>query len=345
VPAEMIWIVALTLLASVVLTDIVRRYALAHSILDVPNQRSSHSAPVPRGGGLSVVVLAGLGCLALALFGRVSTRLVVALLAGGGAVAAVGFVDDRRPLPARFRLATHVAAAALAVAALGAVTVLPIAGLLVPLGWAGVLLTLLGIVWTLNLFNFMDGIDGIAASEAVFVAGAGTVLSLLHPDPDGIAAAGAVFCAAVAGFLAWNWPPARIFMGDVGSGFLGFFIAALALADVRNRPADLWVWLILGGVFFVDATMTLVRRLLRGERIHEAHRSHAYQRLARRWGSHRRVTLIVVFINLVWLLPWAVLASLHPNSAPVILVTSLTPLAVLVFLAGAGTPDGLLRRV
>ncbi len=128
-------------------------------------------------------------------------------------------------------------------------------------------------------------------------------------------------------------------MGDVGSGFLGFFIAALALADAQDRPADLWVWLILGGAFFVDATVTLVRRFMRGERIHEAHRSHAYQRLSRRWGSHRRVTLTVVFINLLWLLPWAVLAALRPELARLCVVTALTPLVVLVIRAGAGQPD------
>ncbi len=337
--AEVAWVAAVALLASVVLTGLVRRFSLAHSILDIPNQRSSHSTATPRGGGLAVVVSASLGCLGLAAFGLISSRLLIALLVGGSAVAAVGFVDDRRAVPAGVRLLIHIGAASFAVAWLGGLPVLRIGSHLVPLGWAGAALAVLSIVWTLNLFNFMDGIDGIAASEAVFVAGAGALLTLLHPDPAGGAGAAAVFCAAAAGFLVWNWPPAKIFMGDVGSGYLGFFLAVTALAEARNRPADLWVWLILGGVFFVDATVTLVRRFIRGEQVHEAHRSHAYQRLARRWGSHRPVTLAAVFTNLVWLLPWGLLAARYPDFATAILATAFAPLVVLVIWAGAGKPD------
>ena len=137
----------------------------------------------------------------------------------------------------------------------------------------------------LNLFNFMDGIDGLAASEALFVIRAGAWLSAAG---GGVTAASGVLAGACAGFLLWNWPPARIFLGDAGSGYLGYVTAVLALASARGNSDAIWVWLILGGVFFVDATVTLVRRVLRGEHVHEAHRTHSYQWLARRWAVTAR---------------------------------------------------------
>jgi Fuc2NAc and GlcNAc transferase len=329
---------AVTLLVSVALTGVVRKLSLSHGVLDVPNQRSSHTVPTPRGGGLSVVLSATVACIALALLGVVPIDLLIALVGGGALVAAVGFIDDRRPVRAGIRLAVHVGAAVWAVAWLGGMPVLRVGDHLFQLGWAGPVLAVLGIVWTLNLFNFMDGIDGIAGSEAVFVAGAASLLSLLHAGPAVPAVAG-IFCAATAGFLYWNWPPAKIFLGDVGSGYLGFFIAVNALAATRDCASDLWTWLILGGVFFVDATMTLVRRAIRGERVYEGHRSHVYQRLARKWRSHRRVTLAVVLVNILWLLPCALLATLYPAFSLTILLVAFAPLVALAVLAGAGKPD------
>jgi Fuc2NAc and GlcNAc transferase len=184
----------------------------------------------------------------------------------------------------------------------------------------------------------MDGIDGIAASEAAFVSGAAAFLGLSAMQA-GVAPAAAVFCAAACGFLLWNWPPARIFMGDVGSGYLGFVISVLALAATRNDPVAVWVWLILGGVFFVDATVTLGRRTARGDRVYEAHRSHAYQWLARRWGKHLPVTLAVLTVNVLWLLPAAWFASRHPGIAAWVVLAAYLPLAVLVVAAGAGKAE------
>jgi hypothetical protein len=125
-------------------------------------------------------------------------------------------------------------------------------------------------------------------------------------------------------------------MGDVGSGYLGYVIAVLALASTRDNPIALWVWLILGGVFFVDATVTLVRRVIRGEPIHQAHRSHAYQWLARRWESHRWVTVAIMMLNFIWLLPCAFLVTLHPDHAVAIVVVALVPLVALAIAAGSG---------
>lgn len=137
--------------------------------------------------------------------------------------------------------------------------------------------------------------------------------------------------------MVWNWPPAKIFLGDVGSGYLGFIIGAVILQSVIERPAMLYVWLILSATFIVDATVTLFCRLIRGERIQEAHRSHAYQRLARRWDSHLKVTGSVWLINVGWLFPCALYCATHPGRCRETLAIALLPLVVLVLIVGART--------
>jgi Fuc2NAc and GlcNAc transferase len=239
-------------------------------------------------------------------------------------------------LSARVRLTVHLLAAVWALACMGGLPPLQFGNQVVDLGWVGYLVGALGIGWTLNLFNFMDGIDGIAASEGAFVAWGGALLAQMTQASPVVPAMGLAFGAVCCGFLLWNWPPAKIFMGDVGSGYMGYVIVVLALANARENPAALLVWLILGGVFFCDASVTLVRRLARGERVSEAHRTHAYQWLSRRWGSHRSVTEAVAIVNLAWLLPCAWLATVHPDRAAWMVIIALTPVVLLAFIAGAG---------
>jgi Fuc2NAc and GlcNAc transferase len=330
-------LIAVSALAtSALLTKLVRRVAAGSGVLDIPNPRSSHAMPTPRGGGAAIVLVTTVGLLVLALRGTIRANLACALAAGGLVVALVGFVDDRRSLSPAARLTVHFVAAVWALAWLGGLPPVRVGTHLMSLGWFGNLLGAFGIVWVLNLFNFMDGIDGIAASEAIFVALSGALLSGLFADSAGVGSAALLFAAACGGFLLWNWPPGSIFLGDVGSGYLGYVIAVLALSASRDNPVALWIWLILGGAFFVDATITLLRRLLRGERVYQAHRSHAYQWLARRWGSHRKVTLAVLAVNIVWLLPWAVLATRFPRYAGLSVIAALAPLALLAAVLGAG---------
>jgi Fuc2NAc and GlcNAc transferase len=167
----------------------------------------------------------------------------------------------------------------------------------VHLGPAGGALAALGIVWLTNLYNFMDGIDGIAAAEAVVVGMGGALLVAGRSPP--LALVSVVVAAAAAGFLVWNWPPARLFMGDVGSGFLGFVFGGLALGSERAHALPAVLWLVLLGPFFLDATVTLVRRVARGERWYAAHRSHAYQRAVQGGWSHGRVAASVAGLSLV----------------------------------------------
>lgn len=328
-------------LVSAIATGVVRRLALQYGVIDIPNERSSHHTPTPRGGGISIVLISLLGLAALTGLGVVSKDLFLAIAGGGIGVATVGYLDDRRPLSVRARFAVHLGAAIWALFWLEGVPAVRIGEHFVTLGWPGYVLGVLSIVWVLNLFNFMDGIDGLAAAEGVFVAVAGAWLAIAAGTSASVPAAAVTFGAACCGFAVWNWPPARIFMGDVGSGYVGYVIAVLALGMARENPVGLLVWLILGGVFFVDATVTLIRRLVRGEQVQAAHRSHAYQWLARRWGAHRPVTLAAVAINVLWLLPCAWLALRYPQSAWVILLVALTPLAVLMLIAGAGRKESL----
>jgi Fuc2NAc and GlcNAc transferase len=266
-------------------------------------------------------------------------NLLVALSGGGLAIAVVGLLDDRFHLSARIRIAVHVIAAIWAIAWLGGLAPIKVGDSMISFGWGGYVVGVLCIVWALNLFNFMDGIDGIAGSEATFVSSGGALLLLWAGSNDKVIVSALVLGSTSFGFLLLNWPPAKIFMGDVGSGYLGYVIAVLAIASARENPAALFVWLTLGGVFFVDATVTLLRRLIRGERVYEAHRSHAYQWLARRWKSHLRVTISVMLINVFWLLPMAWCCLSFPANAWWITIVALTPVTILAFIAGAGRPE------
>jgi Fuc2NAc and GlcNAc transferase len=212
-------------------------------------------------------------------------------------VALVGFIDDVRSLSPGLRLATHFAAAAWTLTFLNGFPSISVGDLTLPLGPAGVILAGFGLVWATNLFNFMDGIDGIAGVETLSVAGVGGLL-LLRTGNLGLGLLALVLAGSALGFLRWNWPPAQIFLGDVGSGFIGFMLAALAIASENSNAVPVLVWAILFAAFIVDATITLVRRF-RGRLWREAHKTHAYQRAVQAGGKHASVTSAIVAVNLL----------------------------------------------
>jgi Fuc2NAc and GlcNAc transferase len=326
-----------SLLLAALATGWARRMALAHAVLDLPNERSSHSVATPRGGGIAIVFVVTAAAVALGAAGLLPLPLCYAVL-GGLVVAAAGFADDRRPLRPAVRLAAHFAAALWAVYWLGGLPALQIGAHAVQLQGVGYCIAVLTVVWTLNLFNFMDGIDGIAATEAIFIAAAGAIIGIGgSASPAGTL--GIVLAAACAGFLLWNWPPAKIFLGDVGSGYIGYVLSVLALSSGHQNPVNAWVWLLLGGAFFADATVTLTRRTLRHERVHVAHRTHAYQHLALRWRSHFAVTASLALVNLLVLLPCALLARRFPAYAATITLATLVALGLAVWLLGAGQDE------
>lgn len=305
-----IWLVfSAVLSASLLLTWVLRRYALSRSLMDIPNGRSSHSVPTPRGGGVAIVLTYLVTLVLVAFAGWVSWSAALPLSGAGALIAVVGFLDDHGHIAARWRLLAHFGAALWALLWMGGLPTISLVGVEVDLGWLGHVLAALYLVWMLNLYNFMDGIDGIASIEAV-CACAGACLVYWLTGHENLMIAPMLLAVAVLGFLYWNFPPARIFMGDAGSGFLGVVIGILSLQAAWAAPEMLWVWLILLGVFIVDATFTLGRRLLRGDKVYEAHRSHAYQYASRLAGRHLPVTLTVMAINLLWLLPIALFVGL-----------------------------------
>lgn len=285
------------MLLSYIATAVVLRYALARGMLDVPNQRSSHSVSTPRGGGLAIALVVLLGAATGWSAGLVPRGVAAALLLGGGLIAAAGWLDDRYSLPARTRMLVHIAAAAWAVFALHDSSAPPIQSVQHTSGDA---LAVVATVWLTNAYNFMDGIDGLAGSEGTLVGVVGGALLVARGSPA-LALVAFLVAGATAGFLVWNWPPARIFMGDVGSGFLGFTFAALAIAAGRSGALPAQVWALLLGVFLFDATVTLLRRVARGETWYAAHRSHAYQRLTRAGWRHVGVVgaaaLVTLFLS------------------------------------------------
>ncbi|WP_440222574.1 MraY family glycosyltransferase [Dokdonella sp. MW10] len=275
-------------------------YARRRNLLDQPGQRRSHTMPTPRGGGIGIVA----GVLVASLLVLVASHGVdvPALLAISVAtllVAAVGWIDDHRGLGARPRLLAHLAAAIVLLVAT------PLAGLVVAgsaLWIALSVMLVVAIAWSVNLHNFMDGIDGLLATQALFVF---TVLAALCAMAGRVVEAERIglFAAATLGFLPFNFPRARIFMGDVGSGVLGLLVAVAIGWQMLAPPVAVASGLVACSVFVVDATATLLWRMVNGRRWYSAHREHLYQWLVRGGRSHRRVTGMYMAWNLVVVVP------------------------------------------
>jgi Fuc2NAc and GlcNAc transferase len=308
-------------------------FAMEQRLLDIPNARSSHKQATPRGGGISFVLVVLGATTALFVVHRIPAAYAVALLSGT-AVAFVGFLDDRHGMPILPRLFVHLSTSAIAILCFlgipaGALTLRSLAL------WMGIALAVVSFTWLINLFNFMDGIDGLAGSESASIAAVCCGITAVHGGFHVISMLFAVLTVAVIGFLIWNWSPAQIFMGDAGSCFLGYTLGALSLMAVASHSISPWSPVILAGVFVIDATTTLLRRLMRGEKWYKPHRLHAFQQAAKIFG-HRRITFSVITINLLWLTPWAFLAERHPELGPFFLFAAWVPVMALVYLFHAG---------
>jgi Fuc2NAc and GlcNAc transferase len=314
------------LLSTAVLVYGYRWLALSRHWFDVPNARSSHRELVPRGAGIVFVFTIVMGLMAI--YGLERERAFVASLLIGVGVAAVGLWDDLRGLSARIRFVIY--------------GVLCLASILCvlqrdPIGLTQVLTILsaaIALLWCLNLYNFMDGINGLATLEGVFLMSAALLLTASSSGVEHELYI--VILAALAGFLFWNFPRAFVFMGDAGSSFLGFLVGVIALWSIHAGTMTLWQWLILGGGFIVDATYTLSIRVITGQRWHEAHRSHAYQRLADLCNSHVWAVFWLMAINIIWLLPVAALSIRYGRQPFLWLVYAYTPLVLGCYYLKAG---------
>lgn len=325
----------LLFLASALITAGIRLVLVRRGLLDFPNSRSSHLIPVPRGGGVGIVVVFLSSVVWIHSRHLIPVRLAWALIGGGLAIAIAGFLDDHFKLSPWPRLAVHTLAAGWALWCLGGTQPLQPDSSDLIWTWMARAVDVAALVWLTNLFNFMDGIDGLAGTEAVLVSVFGAVLMIQEGLP-GYSQLSWTLAAASLGFLVWNWPPAKIFMGDAGSGFLGFTLGTLALFSSRSKPQLLWPWLILLAAFLVDATVTLLRRMISRARWYDAHRSHAYQHAAQTCTSHAKVTLAVAAINVGWLLPLAWAAYRCPQAAPAFAAVAFVPLVLIAIRFEAG---------
>jgi glycosyltransferase WbpL len=280
------------------ITDFIRRFSIKNKLFDIPNDRSSHDFPKPKGGGISIVFIL-LGTIAtLSYFKMIDSGISMSMLTGLSIVAVTGLVDDYKNLPISIRVISYVAASVLSLYLIGGVSYLSFSNTSFNLGHFGFFLGVLFVVWLTNLYNFMDGADGFAAIQTLCVAlFCGSLLYL----SDNISFAIILLClvSSTTGFLYWNWAPAKIFMGDVGSCTIGFLFGLLSIYTEKTGIISISVWLILLAPFIGDATFTLFRRIINKEKWYKAHNSHAYQKLYQLGMTHRELAMGLLAINII----------------------------------------------
>ncbi len=277
-------------LLSLITTYYIRKIAIKKSLFAHVTDRSSHTIPTPHGGGIAIAFTWFIGISYLFYIDDINTSLYFSLLVGV-IISIVSYLDDLYELSAKIRLATQALVALLGLYFLGGLEEIDLFLFSIENQLLTNLFAFFMIIWFINLYNFLDGIDGYAGSEAVFLGLAGF---LLFGGSHFL-----VLAIAVLGFLVWNWHKAKIFMGDVGSTLLGYNVAIFTIYYSNIESSNLWVWIILFGLFWFDATLTLIRRYKNGEKLSQAHKKHAYQRLTQSGWAHDRVVLFSILLNIV----------------------------------------------
>ena len=299
-----------------------RRIAISRDIVANPNFRNLHASPLPVGGGIVFSFVFVFSLFFIFWLNQISDDLFWVLAVGGGSTALFGFLDDLKDIRASSKLVAQFFLSGWLLFWLGG-------GPLLSIDWIPVLVaipvTALFLVWMVNAYNFMDGIDGMAVSSAVFVSGVITLVLLLTNGDSEFFSVFVLFLASISTFLFFNWPPASIFMGDSGSAFLGYIFGSLILFTVKSGDISIWTWLIVFGYFFADTTVTQLMRIILVKKWYLPHRSHAYQNLARITGSHLKVTGGVVLYNVVWILPLTIWSVMKPEMALFAVALAIAP--------------------
>ena len=306
-------------LLSFTLTYFIKEYAIKKSLVAHVNERSSHTTPTPHGGGVAIAVTWFTGLIYLYLTGQIESNLFYALLVGI-IISIVSFFDDIYELSPKLRLLIQSLVAFFGLYLVGGLEnitfgLFDISNIFITSVFAFLL-----IIWFINLTNFIDGINGYVGSEFVFLGLAGLILFG--------APVFAILIVSVLGFLLWNYNKAKIFMGDVGSTLLGYTIAIFTIYYANKDAANLWIWITLFGVFWFDATYTLIRRKLNGEQLSQAHKKHAYQRLTQAGWSHMKVTNYAIMLNLIIF----IFVYFIPNIAISFLLTMVLLLGIMQFI-------------
>jgi UDP-N-acetylmuramyl pentapeptide phosphotransferase/UDP-N-acetylglucosamine-1-phosphate transferase len=283
----LILICALGLL-SFFLTFVIKQFALRNKLFDIPNERSLHDSPTPKGGGLAIIVPWYIGITILYFCGIIERSLYFALLSGI-MLGVVSLIDDIRGLKPLIRLVVHFLTAILAFYFLKGLR--PLVSFEININYNYIIypIAIIGMVWFINLFNFMDGVDGFASVEVITIC---SVLFVMSWNFVNI-----LLISCITGFLYWNWPKAKIFMGDVGSTQLGFILVVLGIYFHNVFEFSILNWIMLTSPFWFDATLTLFRRWRNGENLSEAHRKHVYQRMVQAESSHEQINIYLILIN------------------------------------------------
>lgn len=327
---------SLSFVLTVVLTIYYRRLALKWNILDIPNDRSSHVIPIPRGAGISFFLAFNAVITLLYWQKEISLTYIYPVVFGGPVVMILGYWDDLKSISAKIRLLVHFSLAVYIFLLISSgfsktVTI----SFLPNWPWLTAIFCILFIAWFINLYNFMDGCDGLATSIGMVGAGLIAILSYMAGNYN-LAILYVVLAYALAGFLIFNWNPAKVFMGDSGAYYLGYIFGALALVSKMYYDNSLYVHLIIFGLFIVDATWTLFRRALRREKLLQGHKLHGFQKLmAKGWG-HARVTALYVLITVLWLFPMAMFSTKVPEYSFLFLVGAYVPIFGFILYIKAG---------
>ena len=313
------------LIFSVAASAVYLQLGLKYGPYAKPNFRSLHMRVTPRGGGIAIAVSALVGCLYLYAKGDLSLAELMIYVPGGAIVAAAGAVDDRLDVPARYRLPFQVLAAGWVCFWLNGLPPVDLGFATVSLGLLGHLGLLVACVWFYNLYNFIDGIDGMASSATIFICSVmGIILWLAQQHV--LAVILGLLAVSNAGFLPFNWSPARMFMGDAGSSFISYVLSAVVVQSLWTDASLMWAWLVVCAYYICDTTLTTIVRAWKVPNWYRPHRSHAYQNLARIWDNHRKVVLLVLAINVIWLTPLLLLVLKNRLYAATVTAVAYTPL-------------------
>jgi Fuc2NAc and GlcNAc transferase len=324
-------IVIIFFVASTVILLIYKKIAIYYNILATKNHRTLHSFPAPKGGGIVFSLLSILAIFLIWWNWQLKEGLILALALGGFIATLFGLVDDIKNIRARIKLFIQFLLACWVVYCLYFSELLSLEMMTI---YMTIPIILFLMVWMMNAYNFIDGIDGMAAAAAIFVSAALALVLLLTDGPIEIIAFLILLASTVIGFIIYNWPPATIFMGDAGSVFLGYIFGVLLLFTVLNNDISIWVWLTVFGYFFADTLVTQITRVVLVKKWYLGHRSHAYQNLARISGSHLKVTSGVTLYNIFWILPLTMWAALQPEMEILAVILSITPALVIAYKYG-----------
>ena len=325
------FIVLFTFLLSVVATHYYRRLAISKDIIASPNKRTLHDQPVPRGGGIVFSTIFILAVFLLGIFHIISHEMLMVIGVGGMIASLFGFFDDVFDIRASRKLFIQSILAWWVLFWFDGGVLTEIEWFPFHMSW---FVSWFLLVWMMNLFNFMDGVDGMAVSGTVFVAMALIFVLLLTGDFSSLVMLFSLLVISCSGFLLYNWPPASIFMGDSGSVFLGYLFGALIIKTTMTGDISIWTWIIVFGYFFADTNFTILLRIFLVKHWYHAHKSHGYQNLARILKSHAKITGAIQIYHYSYLFPLAVWSVLKPDWGPIAAIMAIMPAAILTFLFG-----------